>query len=223
MIDFEVQRKNMVESQVRPSDITDRRIIRAMLDIPREAFAPEDTRALAYMDQDLPVGPSSGGRQRRALLAPRVLAMLLQHLQLDQADRAMTVGSATGYSAAVLARIVASVVALDCDPRLSQQAASVLFEQGISNIRVVSGALAEGWPVEAPYSAILVAGAVPEIPPTLLDQLQDGGRLTAVTLVDGVSRVVLWQRFKSSFASRTLAEAGARMLPGFERSAGFTF
>ena len=228
MVGFDVQRKNMVESQVRPSDITDRRIMRAMLDIPREAFAAEDTRALAYMDQELPVGlptatPASAPTRRRVLLAPRVLSQLLQHLDVNEGDGVLEVGTATGYGAAVLARMARTVIALECDEALAARARTVLAAQTCTNVTVAVGPLAAGWPAEAPYSAILVSGTVPEIPPVLLDQLQDGGRLTAVMLEGGVGRLVLWRRFGSHFAVRVLAEAGARALPGFDRAAGFVF
>ncbi len=223
MIGFELQRKNMVESQVRPSDVTDRRVIAAMLDIPREAFAAPDTRALAYMDQDLPVGAAAQGRQRRALVAARTLARMVQQLEIDGGDRVLEIGTATGYGAAVLARIAKSVVALENDEGLAAQAGAALVELCAANVSVVTGPLAAGWAAEAPYAAILIAGTVEEIPAAVLDQLQDGGRLAVIKTENGLGRLMQWRRIGTSFAARVVGEAGARSLPGFERSPGFVF
>ena len=204
MVGFELQRKNMVESQVRPSDITDRRIIRAMLDVPREAFAPADMRATSYMDQDLPVtaatGPGAGGR-RRFLVAPRILAKLIQHLDLNDRASVLEVGTATGYGAAILAHIARSVTAVESDAELARLAMETLGAVDAPNatgeINIVTGPLAAGCPAEGPYDAILVAGAVPEVPAALLDQLKDGGRLTAVVAGGGVGRLMQWRRLGS--------------------------
>lgn len=223
MISFELQRKNMVESQVRPSDVTDRRVIAAMLAIPREAFAPSESRVLAYMDQDLPVGGQ--GPSRRALLAPRTLARMVQLLEIEAVDRVLEVGSATGYGAAVLGRIAREVVALECEEMLAGRARIALAGEAVAatNVKVATGPLPAGWMAEAPYAAILVSGAVPEIPAGLLDQLQDGGRLVAVRLDGGIGRLVQWRRIGTSFAARVTGEAAAPLLPGFARVPGFVF
>ncbi len=223
MTDFELQRKNMVESQVRPSDITDRRITRAMLALPREAFATDANRELAYMDRDLPVGSPVAGRPARALLAPRVLAHLVQLLEIEDGDRVMEVGTATGYGAAVLSRLARSVIALECDEALAAQARVVLAAQSIDNATVVSGPLPAGWTPEAPYAAILLAGVVQEVPAALLDQLQEGARLAAIVATNGVGHLMQWQRLSGGFASRRVAEVGGPRLPGFERVPGFAF
>lgn len=223
MIGFELQRKNMVESQVRPSDVTDRRIIAAMLEIPREAFAAADTRAMAYMDQDLPVGPAVPSRNRRALVTARTLARMVQQLEIEAGDRVLEIGTATGYGAAVLARIAKVVVALESDEVLAVQAQAVLKENAVDNASIARGPLAAGWPAEAPYAAILIAGTVQEIPAAVLDQLQDGGRLVGIRHENGLGRLMQWRRIGTSFAARVVGEAGARPLPGFERSPGFVF
>lgn len=223
MTNFELQRKNMVESQVRPSDITDRRIMRTMLSIPREAFAAPDTRSIAYMDQDLPIGPASGGSKRRALVSPRALARLIQLLEIGEDDRVLEIGSGTGYAAAVMSRMAKVVIALESEESLAAEARSHLSALSVSNVSVVSGPLAAGWAAEAPYAAILVSGAIPDVPSAVLDQLQDGGRLAAIVPSRGVGQVQQWRRFGSSFASRRVSEAGAPMLPGFEKAPGFVF
>lgn len=223
MIDFELQRTNMVESQVRPSDITDRRIMRAMQALPREDFAAPDTRAIAYMDRDLPIGTPVAGKPRRALVAPRVLARLLQLLDIQDSDRVIEIGSGTGYGAAVLSRMAKTVIALESDEELAASARACLASLALPNASVVSGPLAAGWAAEAPYAGILVSGALPEVPRALLDQLQDGGRLAAVIASGGVGQVQLWQRFGSTFAPRRISEASAPALPGFQREPGFVF
>lgn len=223
MADFELQRKNMVESQVRPSDITDRRIMRAMLALPREMFAAEHSRALAYMDQELPVGSRSMGGSRRALVSPRVLSRLLQLAEIEAGDRVLEIGTATGYGAAIMARMARKVVALDSDEGLAALARKAMSELSVENVDVVTGPHAAGWKGDAPYAAIVLGGAVPEVSAGLLDQLQDGGRLAAVVGTGGIGQVMQWRRIGSTFASRCVAEAGAPPLPGFERVPGFAF
>jgi protein-L-isoaspartate(D-aspartate) O-methyltransferase len=224
MVSFELQRKNMVESQVRPSDITDRRVIRAMLDVPREAFAPQAVRDTAYMDQDLAVTPATA-KPRRVLLAPRLFARMAQQLELGDRCAVLEIGTATGYGAAVLSRVARSIVALECDAELARFAATALTAPAdtASNIKVVTGPLAAGWPAEGPYDAILVSGTVTGIPPALLDQLKDGGRLVAVVADAGINRLTQWKRLGSTFDDRTIGEAAAPMLPGFEREPAFEF
>ena len=225
MVSFELQRKNMVESQVRPSDITDRRIIRAMLAIPREAFAAAETRATAYMDQDLAVtAPVRGAR--RYLVAPRLYAKLAQHLEMGEADSVLEIGAATGYGAAVLSRVARAVVALDSDPEFSRSAAAalaVLPGGAPANVTVVTGPLAAGWSAEGPYDAILIAGSITDVPAGLLDQLKDGGRLAAVVADGGIGRLIQWRRLGAAFDVRTIGEASAPRLPGFDRAPAFVF
>jgi protein-L-isoaspartate(D-aspartate) O-methyltransferase len=223
MSDPSLQRINMVESQVRASDVTDQRILRAMLEVPRELFAEPALRGLAYMDEDLPVAAPEKGRPARALLAPRTLAKLLQLAEIDSDARVLDVGCATGYSTAVLSKIAREVVAVEAEAALAARARSLLRELGIGNARVLEGPLAGGAPGEGPYDAIVVNGGVGQAPRRLLEQLKDGGRLVAV-LADGVlGRGTVWHRAGSAFDARTGFEAGARQLPGFERSKGFVF
>lgn len=217
-----VQRKNMVDSQVRPNDVTDRRIPRAMLEVPREAFVPPSQHAIAYMDGPVPVG-DSGQRPQRYLLAPRALAKLIQTLALDDSATVLDVGPGTGYSTAVLARIVKKVVAVESDPALAATAKATLEKLGVSNAEVHPAGLRDGVPTKGPFDAILMGGKVTEAPVTLLNQLKDGGRLVAILDVGGVGKAMEWRRFGMNFDQRPLFDAEAEMLPGFAKEAGFVF
>ncbi len=215
MTDFATQRKAMVDSQVRPSDVTDRRIPRAMLEIARERFVAPAQQAVAYMDDHLQL---PGGR---SLLSPRVLGKMLQHLELGDAAAVLDIGGATGYSSALLARFAKSVVMLECDAALAETARGHLAST--ANVKVLTGPLTDGAPNDGPFDAILFNGAVAQVPPALLDQLKDGGRLVAVLVERGVGRATLWRRYAMQFDQRTLFDASAPLLPGFERKAEFVF
>ena len=222
MTDPAEQRHNMVESQVRPSDVVDRRIVRAMAAVEREAFVPAAQRAIAYMDEAVPVEPAGRG-PRRCLLAPRVFAKLVQLMRLPDGAAVLDIGGATGYSAAVLSHMAKSVIALEQDAGLAQTAGRVLGEQKIANVKVVAGPHAEGRQLDGPYDGILLNGQVPDIPAALLDQLKDGGRLVAILASGPASKAVVVQRGGTQFDRREDFDAGAAALPGFERAARFVF
>jgi protein-L-isoaspartate(D-aspartate) O-methyltransferase len=219
MIDAARQRWNMVESQVLTSDVTDRRILRAMGGVPRERFVPPALAALAYMDEAVPLSAPAGGR--RWLMAPRVFAKLLQLAEIGEGNRVLDVGSGTGYSAAVLAKIAKSVVALECDATLAEEARRNLAALKLDNVSVAQGALAEGWADGAPYDAIVLEGSVCEPPAFLLDELKDGGRLVAVVRKDGLGRGTIWRRLGRSLDQWTAFDAAAPVLPGFEAAPAF--
>jgi protein-L-isoaspartate(D-aspartate) O-methyltransferase len=223
MVDSKQQRLNMVESQVRPSDVTDRRIVRAMLEVPREAFLPPDLRPLAYMDEAVPVRRGGHGAEARYLLSPRVFAKLVQLADIAEGAAVLDVGCATGYSTAVLARLAGRVVAVESDAALAASAAATLRDQGIANAAVAPGPLPAGAPGQGPFAAILLEGAVPEVPQSLLDQLADGGRLVGVIAQGGVGRAQVYQRTGKTFDARAAFDADAPPLPGFAREAGFVF
>lgn len=221
-VDYALQRRNMVESQVRPSDITDRRISRAMLEVPRELFVPAERRSIAYMDENLSVG-APGSRPERWLMAPRTLAKLVQLLDLGERDVVLDIGCGSGYSAAVLSRIAQTVVAVEANEELVADAGRALSEAGIDNVAVVAGDLANGFPAEGPYDAILLSGAVTELPPAIFDQLKDGGRLAAVVVNGGVGRAMQWRRIGGHFDCRPAFEAGVPLLPEFRAKPAFVF
>lgn len=216
------QRKNMVESQVRPSDVTDRRVMRAMLDVPREAFVPAALKPIAYMDGTLVLSKAQPGRPARAMLEPRAFARLLQLAEIGEKDIVLDVGCASGYSSAIIARVALSVVALECDAELAETAGKTLEQLGVDNVAVVTGELELGYPTEGPYDAIVVEGAVADVPAPLLDQLKDGGRLVAV-LAGTPGRATVWRRLGRHFDRREVLDAAAPILPGFEPKPAFVF
>jgi protein-L-isoaspartate(D-aspartate) O-methyltransferase len=221
MIDHATQRLNMVESQVRPSDVTDRRITRAMREIPRESFVPGPLISIAYADEPLKV--SDTGKTQRFILAPRLLAKLAQLLSIEPDGLVLDVGPASGYSTALLARLGQTVIALEEDAQLAERAQAALTALGIDNAVVITGPLTAGAPDEGPYDAILINGAVTDVPPALLDQLKDGGLLAAIQIENGVGRAVLWNRRGMNFDRRIVFDASAAYLPGFEPKTGFQF
>src|SRR5262249_11910021 len=174
MTDFAAARRNMVDGQVRTADVTDPRILSAMLEIPRENFVPPASTALAYLDLDLPVGENG----TRRLLKPMVLAKLIHVLELASSDRVLDVGCATGYGAAVLAHVAGQATSLDEDSRLSQAASRALA--GLKNVSGVVGPLTKGLPKGASYDAIIFEGATELPPESFLPQLRDGGRLVCI-------------------------------------------
>jgi protein-L-isoaspartate(D-aspartate) O-methyltransferase len=220
MADYAVQRSNMVESQVRTADVTDRRILRAMLEVPREAFAPGAAEPMAYADAHLPV---SDGATQRFLLAPRTLAKLIQLLEIDAGDAVLDVGCASGYSTAILARLAGRVVGVEPDPQLAARARETLSAQRIDNAVVLAGSVVGGAPDEGPFDAILINGSMARRPEELFDQMKDGGRLAAI-LADGpVGKATVWHRRGAVIDGRPAFDAGAPALAAFDKAAGFFF
>lgn len=218
MADSALQRKNMVESQVRPSDVTDRRITSAMRDIPRERFVPSELATLAYMDTVLTIAPGRG------LMAPRDFARLVQLADVKDSDSVLILGSALGYSAAILSRLAARVTALDSDPYMVGKAQETLKQLGILNAQIVSGTFAGGWPEAAPYNVIMIEGALDVMPQALTQQLAQGGRMVMVRMDDGVGHAVIATQNDATIAQRIAFEASAPRLPGFEQpSRAFAF
>ena len=213
MIDFQTARANMVESQVRPNSVTDHRLISAMSSVPREAFVPKSRQALAYMDEEITLPADEEGPRR--LMPPMVFARLVQLADIEPADVVLDVGCAYGYSSAVLARLADAVVSLESNAVMAEAAGDILVEHDVDNAAVVTGPLHEGYPSQGPYDAIVVNGAVPEVPAALLDQLKVGGRLVAVVSEGAVGRAKLCIRGEAGFAERIAFDANVSALPGF--------
>lgn len=217
MTDFAAARRHMVDGQVRTADVTDLRIQAAMLEIPRENFAPPALAPLAYLDLDLPVGEEGS----RRLLKPMVLAKLIHAADVAPSDRVLDVGCATGYGAAVLARIASQVVALEVDAGLAQAARSALA--GRHNVSLVTGPLSAGWPQGAPYDVILLEGATEVVPQAFLDQLKNGGRLVCVLSNGPGAKAMLYCRSGDELGGRPIFDANAAVLPGFAKAPVFAF
>jgi protein-L-isoaspartate(D-aspartate) O-methyltransferase len=217
MTNFAAARRMMVDNQVRPYDVTDLRIITAMLELPRERYVAAEQAGLAYLDLDIPVAK---GNAARHLLKPATLARLVQALELDAEDEVLDVGCATGYSSALLARLAGTVIALEEDAALSQQAENALASEG--NVVLASGPLNAGWKARAPYDAILLNGATDVIPEALCAQLKPGGRLVCV-LGRTPGKAMIYRRNSDDVSGRAMFNAAAPLLPGFKQAPAFAF
>jgi protein-L-isoaspartate(D-aspartate) O-methyltransferase len=220
---FATARRSMVDSQVRPSDVTDLRLIAAMLELPRERFVPPAKADLAYLDLDVPVVVAPPGAPVRRLLKPMVLAKLIQAAEVTESARVLDVGCATGYSSALLARLADHVVALEAEPELVELARAALAATATTRVSLVTYPLAEGWPADAPYDVIVINGAVEVMPEALLGQLKDGGRLVCVRRGAPAGQAMLYRRFGTEVSGRPIFDATAPLLPGFSRPAAFVF
>ncbi|HEY4076036.1 MAG TPA: protein-L-isoaspartate O-methyltransferase [Rhizomicrobium sp.] len=211
----ESARFNMVEAQIRTSNVTDPRIHAAMGAVAREKFVPNAARALAYADVPVAVAPG------RYLLDPRSFAKLVQLARVTAEDRVLDVGCGTGYSSAVLARLAADVIALEQDADLVR-IASELLANVTGKVEVVQGGLIEGVKDRAPYDVVFVNGAIEQVPETLLSQLAEGGRLVTV-LNDGQSRAWLFLKENGQIGRRPDFDADVPLLAGFKKAMGFVF
>jgi protein-L-isoaspartate(D-aspartate) O-methyltransferase len=217
-MDYAAARLNMVESQVRTNKVTDPEILAAMLEVPRERFAPAAMQGVAYVDDDIPIGNG------RYLLEPMVQARLLQTAAIDPSDNVLEVGTGLGYGAALLDRLAARVVTVESDGALADAAARTLASLGAARVTVVRGPLEAGWPAAAPYRAIVFAGAVQRVPPAIESQLAEGGRMVVVIAPPGEpGRATLIQRIGGVIARRVVFDAASALLPGFAVEPGFVF
>jgi protein-L-isoaspartate(D-aspartate) O-methyltransferase len=221
MIDFAVARRMMVDGQVRTADVTDLRLLAAMLQLPRERFFPDDKTALAYLDLDVAV--SAPGRPVRRLLKPMVLAKLLNAAAIVPTDRVLDVGCATGYSTALLAHLGDSVIGLEEDASLARQAADAMSSTGLSTAKIVTGPLSRGCAAQGPYDVIVLEGSVEVVPAELLDQLKSGGRLVCVHGRGGEGKAMLYRRADGDPSGRPVFDAAAAALPGFANPPEFVF
>jgi protein-L-isoaspartate(D-aspartate) O-methyltransferase len=221
MSGFSTARQKMVDGQVRPSDVTDIRIIDAMLAVPRDAFVPPNQRAMAYLDLDLDV--SDGASAKGYLIKPVVIAKMLQAAEIKDTDNVLVVGCATGYAAAVVAKLAGKVTATDGNPALAAKARDVLTQLGLAHVTVRDAAAPEGDASGAPYDVIVLDGATEVTPDRLYAQLRDGGRLVGVFAMTRPPRATIVTRSHGDFGSRALFDAVVPVLPGLERLPAFVF
>jgi protein-L-isoaspartate(D-aspartate) O-methyltransferase len=222
MLDFAKARRMMVDSQLRTFDVNDLAVLAAFDEVPRERFVPPGRECLAYMDQDLPVSEGNGP-QRRFMLAPMVLARMIQALELAPGQKILDVACGLGYSSAVLARLGCSVIAREEGEEVAVQLRRRLAALGVQGVTVAAGPLERGYPDAAPYDAILINGAVETRPEALLRQLADRGRLVCVAGRGPATRATLFVRAGEAFGSRPLFDAAAPVLPAFRAEPGFVF
>ncbi|MEM9633763.1 MAG: protein-L-isoaspartate O-methyltransferase [Pseudomonadota bacterium] len=220
MTDFSQSRRKMVDNQLRTNDVTDHRILDAMEMVPRERFVPASKKAIAYIDEDLPIGPAECGR---VLMKPHIFGKLVQLAEIQEDDVVLIVGAGTGYSSAVVSKLAASVVALEENEDLAKAATEGLVELGIENAVVVEGPLVKGFAAEGPYDVILVDGAVEVLPKSFTEQLKDDGRLAVIEGSGGAGAARLYQKSGDVGSSRFGFNASVAILPGFAKDAEFVF
>lgn len=217
MVDYSRARTMMVDTQVRPNDVTKYPVIEAMLRIPREAFVPDALRPVAYAEDLICLGGD------RWMLDARSFSKLLDMLNIQPDELVLNVGAGLGYDAAVLARLAEAVLALESDAGLAAQAQTRLAEQGIDNVAVVTGELAQGYAGQAPYDVIVIAAGIEELPAPLADQLKEGGRIAAIFVEGNLGVARIGHKIDGRLNWRFAFNASAPVLSGFGRAAGFRF
>jgi protein-L-isoaspartate(D-aspartate) O-methyltransferase len=212
-------RQTMVDCQIRPTKVTDETIIDAFATVPREAFVGRNQRAIAYVDEDLPL---PGGR---CMMEPMVLARLIQALSISKDDTVLVVGAATGYGTAIMARLAGSVIAVETRSQMVEKAQETLVSIGTDNAVAIKGRLTEGFANEGPYDAILIEGAVETMPERILAQLGNGGRLVAVWRPEGaaVGIASIWTKAGKDFVRKPLFDAQVPVLDEFRCKREFKF
>ncbi|MDQ0836688.1 protein-L-isoaspartate(D-aspartate) O-methyltransferase [Sphingomonas faeni] len=212
---FDTMRHAMVASQLRTNAVNDQRVVAAMGRVPREVFMPADVRALAYRDATIPLG---GGRYANL---PMATGRLLTEAYLTATDRVLLIGAATGYTAAVLAGIVGSVVAVESDPALLAIAREALA--GTGNVELVEGPMQDGHAAGAPYDVLIVDGAIETVPDALIAQVKSGGRVTAGIAERGLTRLASGRKTEGGFALAAFVDVECVGLPGFDAPKPFRF
>jgi protein-L-isoaspartate(D-aspartate) O-methyltransferase len=213
--DFSTRRTMMVDTQVRPSDVTKFPIIEAMLAVPRELFVPSDKREAAYASENIALG---GGA---VVLEPRTLAKLLDALDIQPGEVVLDLGCGLGYSTAVLARLADFVVSVEADEDRATEAQTILSEQGVDNAAVMAGPLADGSAKSGPYDVVIIQGAVEQLPQAIVDQVKEGGRIGCVFAEGALGVVRVGYKIDGRLNWRYAFNAGAPVLAGFEKSNAF--
>lgn len=216
MTDYAARRTTMVDTQIRPSDVTKFPIIEAMLSIPREEFVHAGLREAAYVGENLDLG------RGRVMLEPRTLAKMLDALDVQRDELVLDLGCGLGYSAAVIARLAEAVVAVESDADLADEAQGILSREGADNVILHHGPLAEGAAQHGPYDAVVIEGAVAELPAAVTDQLKDGGRIACLFMEGALGVVRIGYKLDGGISWRFAFNASAPVLEGFERQAAFS-
>ena len=215
MTDYKMRRQIMVDTQVRPSDVTKFSIIDALLNVPREKFVPDGKREAAYIGENLGIGPS------RVILEPRTLAKLLDILDIKNNELVLDIGSGLGYSSAVISRMAELVIAVEQDKGFATEAEEILSEVGADNVVVQVNKLEDGAPQHGPYDVIILQGGVEEIPLSILNQLKNGGRIGAIFIEEGLGTARIGYKLNSKITWRYSFNAAAPILEGFLKQRDF--
>jgi protein-L-isoaspartate(D-aspartate) O-methyltransferase len=216
MSDFSARRTMMVDTQVRPSDVTKFPVIEAMLAIPREEFVPAARRAVAYTGENLDIGNG------RVMFEPRTLAKMVDALDIQRTDLVLDLACGYGYSSAVIARLAEAVVAIEDDAEMVAEAEKRLADANVFNVAVLQADLAAGAPKQGPYDAILIGGGVEEVPGPIIDQLKEGGRIAALFTEGSLGIVRIGHRLNGRVNWRFAFNAHAPVLKGFTLQRGFS-
>ncbi|MBF0247097.1 MAG: methyltransferase domain-containing protein [Alphaproteobacteria bacterium] len=217
-MDFALARHNMVEGQIRTNRVTDQLVIEVLEKLPREAFAPDAIKTLAYVDEDHVVADG------RIMMEPMVAARLMQTAHIQASDLVLVVAAATGFEAAAIAGIAGAVIAVESNPELAAAAEARMAEQGADTVTVVQGDVAAGHPDQAPYDVIFINGAVETVPAALTDQMAEGGRLVCVRKsARGSGKAVLLTKSGGVVSERDVFDANIPALPEFKTPPAFSF
>jgi len=220
---FTMLRTKMVDNQLRTQNVTDLDVLAVMGEVPREHFLAPEAQPLAYIDDDIQIKAPTDAAPARYMMEPAPFARMVQLAAIAPTDIVLDVGCGSGYSAAVLARLADSVVALESDPELAEKASEALVELGVANTAVVTGPLEAGYPSEGPYDVIFLDGSVESMPDALLHQLKEGGRLVAPVGSGWSASVMVYTRSDGEVAGRAAFNAAVQPLPGFRKPAAFVF
>ena len=205
----------MVDTQIRPSDVTKFPIIDAFLFVPREKFVPDGKREAAYIGENFQIG------QSRVILEPRTLAKLLDALDVNNDELVLDIGTGLGYSSAVISLVAEFVIAVEDDSSLASEAEEILSEIGADNVVVEVNKLEEGAPEHGPYDVIIIQGGVEEIPGSILKQLKNGGRVGAIFIEKGLGTAKIGFKLNDKINWRYSFNAAAPVLPGFFKQKDF--
>lgn len=217
MSDFASRRTVMVDTQIRPADVTKYPIIDAMLSVPREVYVPAAVREAAYVGENVDIG------RGRFLLEPRTLAKLLDALDIGKDDLVLDIGAGLGYSTAVIARLAEAVVGIEHDEEFAAEAQDLLAAESVDNAVVVKGDFAEGSPKHGPFDVIILEGAVEDVPEKILAQLKDGGRIGCLFMERALGVCRIGYKIDGEMTWRYAFNASAPVLPGFAAERGFVF
>ncbi|HCK33426.1 MAG: protein-L-isoaspartate O-methyltransferase [Micavibrio sp.] len=219
MTKHNIQRVNMVKGQIEPNDVYNEEVLNVFEKVPRENFVPSALKDVAYIDEDVEIVPG------RYMLEPTTQARIVQAAITGESDYALTIGSGYGYMAAILSHFCTTVIAVEESPEVAKTASEVLAAQEYVNVVVMNAPMAQGCPKEAPYNIILFEGAVGSVPPEVIKQLADNGRLFAVERPDPYKQghAVCYLRQGSHISKQVLFDANAPYLPGFEPATKFVF